>query len=121
MISRFKVHRHKTGRPHFDLRLTEGDRLRTWSLLKEPPTSGGEKRLAVERETLDASDLDRSRFDEQAFGEGGVIVWDEGEVSVTLEGAHKLMLDFHGSRLSGKFEIRRMRWYPGNRWLLQKI
>ncbi|NWG14214.1 MAG: hypothetical protein HXY20_11835 [Acidobacteria bacterium] len=120
MVSRFKVHRHRTGRPHFDLRVIEGDRLRNWSLLRQPPVRSGERRLAVERESLAAADLDRRSFHEEAFGDGDVTTWDEGEVSVTLIGANKLVLDFQGTRLNGRYEIRRLRWYPGNRWLLLK-
>ncbi len=120
MISRFKVHHHRTGRPHFDLRVTEGDRLRSWSLLRQPPLGSGERRLAVERETLSAADLNRRRFDEQAFGDGDASTWDEGEVTTTFVGSNKLILDFRGTRLNGRYEIRRMRWYPGNRWLLLK-
>ncbi len=120
MNSRFRVHHHKTGRPHFDLRVTEGNRLRNWSLLRQPPVRSGERRLAVEQETLSAADLNRQSFDEQAFGDGGVNTWDEGEVTVTFVGSNMLILEFQGTKLNGRYEIRRMRWYPGNRWLLLK-
>ncbi len=121
MISRFKVHRHKTGRSHFDLRVVDSDLLRSWSLLKQPPLKRGERRLAIERETRAAADIDRSRFSEEAFGEGGVYTWDEGEVHVSGLAEEKLILDFHGSKLNGRYEIRRTRWYPGNRWILLKL
>lgn len=121
MISRFKVHRHKTGRSHFDLRLTYDDLLRSWSLLKQPPLKRGERRLAIERETREAADIDRSRFNEEAFGEGGVYTWDEGEVLVSAPGSDRMTLDFQGSKLNGRYEIRRMRWYPGNRWIMLKL
>src|SRR5512135_2989900 len=83
MISRFKVHRHKTGRSHFDLRLIHNGLLRSWSLLKQPPLKTGERRLAIERETRAPADIDHERFTEEAFGEGGVYTWDEGEVLVS--------------------------------------
>lgn len=121
MNSRFKIHRHKTGRSHFDLRLVDNDRLRSWSLLKEPPLRRGERRLAIERETWAASDIDQSRFNEEAFGEGGVFTWDEGEVSVSDPATNRIVLEFRGRKLTGQYEIKRMRWYPGNRWIMLKL
>ena len=121
MISRFKVHRHKTGRSHFDLRLIDHELLRSWSLLKQPPLKRGERRLAIERETRAAADIDQSRFNEEAFGEGGVYTWDEGEVLVSGPAPNEIILDFQGSKLNGRYEIRRMRWYPGNRWIMLKL
>jgi hypothetical protein len=121
MVSRFKVHRHKTGRSHFDLRLIDNDQLRSWSLLKQPPLKRGERRLAIEREIRAAADIDLSRYNEEAFGEGGVYTWDEGKVQISEHEADQLVLDFTGSKLSGRYEIRRMRWYPGNRWIIRKV
>jgi len=121
MISRFKVHRHKTGRSHFDLRVIDNGLLRSWSLLKQPPLKKGERRLAIERETRAAADIDQSRFNEEAFGEGGVYTWDQGDVQISGPAADKLILDFQGGKLNGRYEIRRMRWYPGNRWILLKL
>jgi len=121
MISRFKVHRHKTGRSHFDLRVIDNDLLRSWSLLKPPPLKTGERRLAIERETRAAADIDQSRFSEEAFGEGGVYTWDAGDVLVSGAPGDRIILDFQGSKLNGRYEIRRMRWYPGNRWIMLKL
>jgi DNA ligase D-like protein (predicted 3'-phosphoesterase) len=121
MISSFVVHRHKTGKPHYDLRLVLNDVLRCWSLLKELPHRNGEKRLAIERESFEAGAADCTRFEEEAFGVGNVYVWDKGEVEVIDSTARQILLKFQGTRLSGKYELKRMRWYPGNRWLLHKI
>jgi bifunctional non-homologous end joining protein LigD len=120
MVTRFVVHHHKAGRPHYDLRLIQNDVLRSWSLLMEPPRKNGEKRLAIERESFEAQATDCTRFEEEAFGVGNVYTWDKGEVDISDVSARHLVLDFHGARLSGKYELKRMRWYPGNRWLLQK-
>jgi hypothetical protein len=32
----------------------------------------------------------------------------------------RLNLVFHGNRLGGKYRLRRMLWYPGTHWLLEK-
>ena len=118
--SRFVVHRHRTGRTHFDLRLVVGRLLRSWSLLKEPPCNAGEQRLAVERESRPAEAIDLETFEEEAFGRGRVWTWDEGAVEIASAGPELLSLRFAGKKLSGAYELRLTRWYPGNRWLLKK-
>ena len=119
-MARFLIHRHAAGRPHFDLRLVEEDTVRSWSMLKSPPEREGERRLAIEREHLSVEQVGQARIEEEAFGAGRARVWDSGEVEVHTVAAGFLQLRFAGSRLSGKYEMRRMRWYPGNRWLFVK-
>jgi len=121
MTSRFIVHRHSAGRPHFDLRLVQAELLRSWSLMREPPSRAGEKRLAIERETFSAEDAKAKVFKEEAFGEGRVFTWDEGEVDISNASSKQLDLVFRGARLTGRYELRRTRWYPGNRWLLSRV
>ncbi len=120
MIARFVVHRHSTGKTHFDLRLVQDSYLRCWSLMREPPTVPGQTRLAIERESFEPAAIDERVFEEQAFGCGRVRAWDEGTVEISSQSSRELILHFSGARLSGRYELRRTRWYPGNRWLLQK-
>ncbi len=119
-MTRFLVHCHTAGRRHFDLRLVQGDCVRSWSMLKEPPLGARDKRLAIERENLPLEALDRPRIDEEAFGTGRVRVWDGGEVTAVASEPQRLILTFAGNKMRGRYELRRMRWYPGNRWLLEK-
>jgi bifunctional non-homologous end joining protein LigD len=121
MTSRFVVHQHKTGRSHFDLRVVQNGVLRSWSLLKEPPLHDGERRLAIERESFTIDSINSQKFEEEAFGLGRVSCWDEGEAKFTVSTSKLLIVDFAGIKLSGKYEVRRMRWYPGNRWMLTKL
>jgi bifunctional non-homologous end joining protein LigD len=120
MLSRFVVHRHRTGRTHFDLRIINSGVLRSWSLLREPPLCRGEKRLAIERESYTVDSIDCQAFEEEAFGLGRVRVWDAGDADIQVMNPKHIVFIFHGKKMSGTFEIRRMRWYPGNRWLLKK-
>jgi bifunctional non-homologous end joining protein LigD len=120
MISRFVVHRHKTERSHFDLLLIEEGVPRCWSLLKEPPCQTGEHRLAIESESSPDERVRRASFNKDAFGEGKVYIWDEGDVEIKASTPRKLVLVFSGKRLAGSYELLRMLWYPGNRWLLRK-
>ena len=121
MLNRYVVHHHKTGRSHYDLRLVQEEVLRCWSLLREPPQKNGEQRLAIERESFDTQAIDSSKFEEEVFGVGNVYIWDRGVVDTAHASARCLILDFQGARLSGRYELKRMHWYPGNRWLLKKV
>ncbi len=121
MLDRFVVHHHQTGRSHYDLRMIHQQVLRCWSLLREPPQKKGEQRLAIERESFDVHAIDCTRFEEEVFGTGNVYTWDRGLVDTAYASVRCILLDFQGGRLSGKYELRRMRWYPGNRWLLKKV
>jgi bifunctional non-homologous end joining protein LigD len=121
MFSKFVVHQHKTGRTHFDLRIIHRGVLRSWSLLREPPCRHGERRLAIERESFTVESINSRNFEEEAFGQGRVQAWDEGEVEVKTVSPKHLILELRGAKVSGKYEIRRMRWYPGNRWMLTKL
>ncbi len=121
MRSRYIVHQHKTGRVHFDIRMILNEAMRSWSLLREPPLRRGERRLAIERESFTVESIHCRNFEEEAFGFGGVRAWDQGEFEIEVLSAKQLVASFQGSRLSGKYEFRRMRWYPGNRWILSKL
>jgi bifunctional non-homologous end joining protein LigD len=121
MISEYIVHQHKAGRSHFDLRIIQDGGLRSWSLLKEPPARKGERRLAIERETFSAESIDSRYFEEEAFGHGRVAAWDYGTVDIASKSPRQLVLMFAGKKMSGTYELRRMAWYPGNRWILKKL
>jgi bifunctional non-homologous end joining protein LigD len=121
MLSRFVVHRHGTGRTHFDLRVIQDGRLRCWSLIREPILRDGQSRLAIERESYAPQAIEAKMFDEEAFGVGRVRSWDEGSVEISSASPRDLLLAFQGAKLSGPYRLRRMRWYPGNRWLFEKL
>jgi bifunctional non-homologous end joining protein LigD len=121
MVSDFVIHHHRTGRSHFDLRVVHDGVVRSWSLLKEPSDRSGERRLAIERENFPVEALNRSHIEEEAFGLGRVTVWDQGKAEITEASHKRLVLSLTGRKISGKYEFRRMFWYPGNRWLMTKL
>jgi hypothetical protein len=121
MLSRYVIHQHKTGRTHFDLRIIQDDLLRSWSLLREIPCRQGQKRLAIERESFTVASIKSRDFEEEAFGRGRVDTWDEGEVEIKIPSPKRLILLFKGNKITGTYELHRMLWYPGNRWLLKKL
>jgi bifunctional non-homologous end joining protein LigD len=119
-MAKFLVHRHTAGRRHFDLRLVQDDLVRSWSMLKEPPTRKNEKRLAIEREQLTQGEIDHPMITEEAFGTGRARIWDKGEITLAIISPGHLAMTFAGEKLRGRYDLRRMRWYPGNRWMLEK-
>ena len=119
-MGRFLVHRHATGKGHFDVRIIDGGVVRSWSLLKEPPVLASTRRLAIEREQLSAEQISRPFIEEEAFGRGRARIWDSGEVTIDASTPDCMILEFAGTKMAGRYELRHMRWYPGNRWMLEK-
>lgn len=120
MARKFIIQQHKTGKPHFDLRLAGEDYVRSWSMLRQPPLLPGEQRLAIEREALPLDAMGRRSIYEAAFGSGRVYIWDEGEVEIVQDTPQRLLLELRGRKLAGIYDLKRMDWYPGNRWLIRK-
>ena len=120
MARKFIIQQHKTGKPHFDLRVAGDDYVRSWSMLRQPPLLAGEQRLAIEREAMPLDAMDRRSIYEAAFGTGRVYLWDEGEVDIVHDTPQHLLLELRGRKLSGTYDLKRMEWYPGNRWLIRK-
>jgi hypothetical protein len=60
-------------------------------------------------------------FEEEAFGHGRVYTWDEGQVEIKIISPANIMLAFRGGKILGTYQMRKMRWYPGNRWMLTKL
>jgi len=75
----------------------------------------------VERESFPVEAIRGRVFDEEAFGQGRVAVWDEGGVEVKVLLPRRLLVVLTGTKLVGTYELRKMIWYPGNRWLLTKL
>ena len=89
-------------------------------MLKEPPKHKNEKRLAIEREQLAQEEIDHPIITEEAFGTGRSRIWDHGEFTFAIISPDHLAMTFAGEKLRGRYDLRRMRWYPGNRWMLEK-
>jgi len=115
---RFVVQLHDATRLHYDLRIQEGDLLRSWAVPKGPSLDPAVKRLAVavEDHTMDAGEFEGVHA-EVPRGTGAVIIWDEGLVEVRKNEPHHLSLVFHGHKVAGRFGLTNT---GGRQWILVK-
>lgn len=129
----FVVQKHAAHRAglHWDFRLEHGGVLWSWAVRKGPSLDPSVKRIAahVEDHPLDYADFQGTIPDGQ-YGAGTVETWDRGTWEPLGDpdaGMRKGDLTFvlHGTRLSGRFHLVRMKPKPGSRsrqdaWLLFK-
>ncbi|HEV8411520.1 MAG TPA: DNA ligase D [Gemmatimonadaceae bacterium] len=121
----FVVHKHAARQLHFDLRLEMDGVLRSWAVPKGPSYDMNDKRLAVKVEDhpLEYGDFE-GVIPEGNYGAGGVIVWDRGEW-IALEDWReglvkgKLLFEFHGYKLHGKWTLVKIKKSERD-WLLIK-
>ena len=122
----FVIQKHAATRLHYDLRLEMDGVLKSWAVTRGPSLVAGEKRLAVH---VEDHPLDYATFEgtipKGNYGAGAVIVWDRGTwAHVGGDYADgKLEFDLEGEKLSGRWNLVRMRSKRGEtreNWLLIK-
>jgi DNA ligase D-like protein (predicted 3'-phosphoesterase) len=130
----FVVQEHQASTHHFDFRLEAGGVLKSWAVPKGPSTDPRDKRLAI---AVEDHPLDYAEFEgvipPEEYGGGSVIVWDRGTydnttvkngrpqpVEQALDQGH-LMIELHGSKLSGGYALQRIGAGDDVRWLLIKM
>ena len=121
----FVVHKHAARQLHFDLRLEMDGVLRSWAVPRGPSYDMADKRLAVKVEDhpLEYGDFE-GIIPAGNYGAGGVIVWDRGEwiaLEDWREGLEKgkLLFEFHGYKLHGKWTLVKIKKSERD-WLLIK-
>ncbi|MEO7083459.1 MAG: DNA ligase D [Gemmatimonadaceae bacterium] len=121
----FVVHKHAARQLHYDLRLEMDGVLRSWAVPRGPSYDQNDKRLAVrvEDHPLEYGDFE-GIIPAGNYGAGGVIVWDRGEW-IALEDWReglvkgKLLFEFHGYKLHGKWTLVKIKKSEKD-WLLIK-
>lgn len=125
----FVVQKHDASRLHYDFRLEIGGVLKSWAVPKGPSMVTSVKRLAV---MVDDHELDYADFEgvieENKYGAGTVMIWDEGTVTWEGEKDPAGMLEggvvefvLHGRKLKGRFKLIHARMGGSERnWLLIK-
>jgi bifunctional non-homologous end joining protein LigD len=103
----YVMHKHAASHDHFDLRLQQGDVLKSWALPKGASLEPGEKRLAVE---VEDHPLEYGGFEgiipKGQYGGGTVMLWDAGSWSVAgKHDADHIDLELHGKKLEGRWTL----------------
>jgi len=113
---RFVIQKHQATHLHYDFRLEMDGVLKSWAVPKEPPTTPGVRRLAVQVEdhALDYIDFEGA-IPEGMYGAGTVEVWDKGTYALKTRTEKKIEFTLHGTRLRGDYALVNFR---ENNWLL---
>ncbi len=117
---RFVVHEHHSRILHFDLRLELGGTLRSWAIPKGPSMDPEKKRLAIQVSDHDLDYIDfEGEIPEGEYGAGMVVIWDTGTYKLLEQHPDRLVVEFFGQRLRGRFILFRLKGKDQN-WILKK-
>lgn len=121
----FVVQKHNASHLHYDLRLEVDGVLKSWAVPKEPPTTEGVKRLAVETEDHPPEYADfEGTIPEGQYGAGTVEIWDKGEFLPDKISDSEISFVLHGKKMEGHYILIKMKPSPrfkgDKNWLLFK-
>jgi bifunctional non-homologous end joining protein LigD len=124
---RFVIHKQAARSPHYDLRLEEGDVLKTWFIVKGIPLKKGDKRLAkpAADRPLEYLSFEGASPKREAV-RGTLMAWDVGTYELIEGGYRKGFLRFYlnGMKLKGEWTLRRLtenqNERDGDQWQLIK-
>jgi len=118
----FTVHEHHATHLHWDLRLQMNGVLKSWAVPKSPPIAKGTKRLAIQ---VEDHPLDYSAFQgvipEGNYGAGKVEIWDTGKYELLKKYSDKMILEFNGKKLKGKYCLIKTTFKNKKSWLFFKM
>ena len=113
---------HHATHLHWDLRLEMDNVLKSWAVPKKPALKKGTKRLAVQ---VDDHALEYAAFEGEIpkgmYGAGKVIIWDKGSYELVEREKDKIVADFKGKKLRGKYALIRFRKAGEKNWLFFKL
>jgi DNA ligase D-like protein (predicted 3'-phosphoesterase) len=114
----YVVQKHAATHLHYDLRLEMDGVLKSWAIPKEPPTSYGVRRLAVQ---VEDHPLGYENFEgiipEGEYGAGTVEIWDRGTYKLLERKTDKLLIEINGEKLRGTYVLLR---FKDENWLFFK-
>jgi bifunctional non-homologous end joining protein LigD len=103
---RFVVQEHSARRLHWDLRLEHDGVAASWAIPNGIPETPEENRKAVHTEDHPLSYLEwEGEIPPGEYGAGTMRIWDSGTYELEKWEAEKVMVDFHGERLRGRYAL----------------
>lgn len=106
----YVIQKHDASHLHYDLRLEEDGRLKSWAVPKPPVDKPGVKRLAV---PVEDHPLGYESFEgtipEGQYGAGTVEIWDRGEYQPLERTEDRFIIRITGRRLNGDFALIRIK------------
>jgi bifunctional non-homologous end joining protein LigD len=103
---RFVVQEHSARRLHWDLRLEHEGVAASWAIPNGIPESPDENRKAVHTEDHPLEYLSwEGEIPKGEYGAGTMVVWDSGTYELEKWTQGKVVVDFHGERLQGRYAL----------------
>jgi bifunctional non-homologous end joining protein LigD len=117
---RFVVQEHSARRLHWDLRLERDGVAASWAIPNGIPESPDENRKAVHTEDHPLEYLDfEGEIPVGEYGAGTMRVWDRGTYELEKWEEGKVVLSFHGERVSGRYAL--FRAAAERDWMIHRI
>lgn len=121
-MPQFVVHEHYASTHHYDFRLERDGVFKSWVLPKGLPEQRGARRLAI---SVDDHDLDfggfEGRIPEGEYGAGVITIWDRGSYESVAWSDTRIVVDLHGDRVKGRYELVRFSRKGPREWLMFRI
>ena len=103
---RFVVQEHSARRLHWDLRLEHDGVAASWAIPNGIPEDPAENRKAVHTEDHPLEYLDwEGEIPKGSYGAGTMKIWDRGTYELEKWEPGKVMVEFHGERLQGRYAL----------------
>jgi len=103
---RFVVQEHSARRLHWDLRLEHDGVAASWAIPNGIPEDPSENRKAVHTEDHPLEYLEwEGEIPQGEYGAGTMTIWDAGTYELEKWEPGKVMVDFHGERLRGRYAL----------------
>ena len=115
----YVIQKHAATHLHYDLRLEMDGVLKSWAIPKEPPSTIGIRRLAVQ---VEDHPIEYANFEgtipEGEYGAGTVEIWDSGNYRLIERKEDRLIVEINGNRLKGVYVL--LRFKNQKNWLFFK-
>jgi bifunctional non-homologous end joining protein LigD len=103
---RFVVQEHSARRLHWDLRLEHGGVAASWAIPNGIPEDPAENRKAVHTEDHPLEYLQwEGEIPAGEYGAGTMKIWDSGTYELEKWEPGKVMVEFHGEHLEGRYAL----------------